>query len=242
MGKEEILKKVNEFGERLLMSQVRDEIVKICLFGSVVKEGKLRKDSDVDLLIVVNNGGKTKEEIMNLSFEFQMDKGFPIEPIICSIEEIFPIRDYFIYNCLTYGVEVYSMEKDKIKYQNCEHFKRLAEEYIDGAINSKEEGFFRLAVDAAYNAAELAMKGLILLIRDDLPGSHGGIVGKFGELYVKSGKFDKAIGRQINQSLDLRNQARYKFSAIIGKEEAESTIKLGLYLIEQMNLITKEKS
>lgn len=132
------------------------------------------------------------------------------------------------------------MEKNKIKRESCKHLKGLAEEYLEGAANAREEGFFRLAVDAAYNAAELAMKGLILLIEDDLPGSHGGIVGKFGELYVKSGKFERAIGRQLNQSLELRNQARYKFSARIGKEEADSTIKIASFMIGQLALSIKE--
>lgn len=235
MDREETLKKVGEFTKRLLMSKEVDQIVKICLFGSVAKEGRLKENSDVDLLIVVNDGLKAKEEIVDLSFEFQMEQSLPIEPIICSIEELFPITDYFIYNCLNYGVEVYSMEKNKIKYENCKHLKRLAQEYLDGATNAKEDGFFRLAVDAAYNACELAMKGLILLIEDDLPGSHGGIVGKFGELYVKVGKFPKETGRKVNQSLELRNQARYKFLARIGREEADSVIELASLLIEKLS-------
>ncbi|MBU1487679.1 HEPN domain-containing protein [bacterium] len=237
---QEIERRIDEFKKRLFTGRIRDRIVKLCLFGSVAKEGILKKDSDVDLLIVVNDGQKAREEIMDLSFEFQTEYGFPVEPIICSIEDLFPITDYFVYNCLNYGVEVYSMEKNKIKRESCKHLKGLAEEYLEGAANAREEGFFRLAVDAAYNAAELAMKGLILLIEDDLPGSHGGIVGKFGELYVKSGKFERAIGRQLNQSLELRNQARYKFSARIGKEEADSTIKIASFMIGQLALSIKE--
>lgn len=237
---EEIERRIDEFKERLLTGRIGDQIVKLCLFGSVAKEGNLKKDSDVDLLIVVNDGYKATEEIMDISFEFQTEYGFPVEPIICSIEELFPITDYFVYNCLNYGVEVYSKEKDKIKRENCKHLKRLGQEYLEAVANAKKEGFFRLAVDGAYNTAELAMKGLILLIEDDLPGSHGGIVGRFGELYVKSGKFERAIGRQINQSLELRNQARYKFSARIGKEEAGSTIKIASFMIDQLALSIKE--
>jgi len=238
---QEIKKGIDEFKKRLFTSRIKDQIVKLCIFGSVVKEGILKKYSDVDLLFVVNDGDKAREEIMNLSFEFQTEYGFPIEPIICSIEDLFPITDYFIYNCLNYGVEVYSMEKNKIKCENCKHLKELAEEYLEGAINAQEEGFFRLAVDAAYNAAELAMKGLILLIEDDFPGSHGGIVGKFGELYVKTGKFERTIGRQLNQSLELRNQSRYKFLARIGKEEAETTIKIASFMIDQLALSIEGK-
>lgn len=233
---QEIERLIDEFKERLLTGRIRDRIAKLCLFGSAAKEGVLKKNSDVDLLIVVNNGHKITEEIMDISFEFQTEYGFPIEPIICSIEELFPITDYFIYNCLNYGVEVYSVEKDRIKREGCERLKRLAQEYLEGATNAKEEGFFRLAVDAGYNAAELAIKGLILLIEDDLPASHGGIVGRFGELYVKSGKFERAIGRELNQSLELRNQARYKFSARIAREEADSTIKIASFVIDQLTL------
>ena len=44
---------------------------------------------------------------------------------------------------------------------------------------------------------------LILFKQDDLPGSHGGIVRVFGQLYVKNSELDKVIGREFDKLLPL---------------------------------------
>ena len=72
------------------------------------------------------------------------------------------------------------------KEKACSNLTRSAEEYLDAARDSLRNGYPRLAVDAAYNSAELGVKAMLLFRLDDIPGSHGGVVGKFGELYVKS--------------------------------------------------------
>jgi len=43
---------------------------------------------------------------------------------------------------------------------------------------------YRVAVDVGYNAVELCIKALILLRAGEIPRTHGGIVKKFGEIYV----------------------------------------------------------
>ena len=102
-------------------------------------------------------------------------------------------------------------------------------------LNSAQEVFenkrIRLTVDAGYNASELAAKGLILCKQDDLPGSHGGIVSTFGQLYVKTAEIDKSIGRELNRILQLRNLARYKPDSILDKQDAEAALKLAGGLI-----------
>jgi uncharacterized protein (UPF0332 family)/predicted nucleotidyltransferase len=224
---------IEEFKNNLLSSKVGKSIAKIYLFGSVPK-GTARPGSDIDLLIVANNGGGIRETVAELTFDFQMERKLPLEPLICELEELFPIKDYFIYNVIHNGREIYSMPKDKLKIENGKNLGELAEEYLDSSINALQHGYLRLAIDAAYNSAELAVKGLILLKIDDLPSSHGGIVGKFGELYIKKGLLDKKLGRELNLSLGLRNTARYKFTGKITKEDAELTIELARSLIEHL--------
>jgi uncharacterized protein (UPF0332 family) len=75
------------------------------------------------------------------------------------------------------------------------------------------------------------VKALLILKISDLPGSHGGIAQRFGELYIKSDVIERAIGRRLNQSLELRNAARYKFTAKISKEDANFTLDLAKELI-----------
>ena len=45
-----------------------------------------------------------------------------------------------------------------------------------------------MALDAVYNACELAVKALILLGGEELARSHGRLIAQFGRLYVETGK------------------------------------------------------
>lgn len=118
------------------------------------------------------------------------------------------------------------MEEMEVKKEAIRNLLKLAEEYLESAEEVMERERFRLAVDAAYNAAELSVKGLILLKQDDLPGSHGGVVNIFGQLYINNGEVSKDIGRSLNLCLKLRNDARYKSNAILTRDNAEEVIRL----------------
>ena len=110
------------------------------------------------------------------------------------------------------------------------------EGYLNGAKVALKAKSFRLAVDAAYNAAELCAKGLLLFELEELPSSHGGIVGEFGRLYVKRGKAPKALWRRLNRGLETRNKARYDFNAEINREKAKELIKLA----EEMQVLLEK--
>jgi uncharacterized protein (UPF0332 family) len=76
------------------------------------------------------------------------------------------------------------------------------------------------------------VKALILKHDGDLPGSHGGVVGRFGELFVATGKYDRLLGRRLNQALEKRNRARYRIDADIRSEDAETVRALARELLE----------
>ena len=220
----------NNFKEYLLNSDVRDHIAKIVLFGSHAK-GEGTSQSDLDILIFTTNGQDIKSRLMDKTFDFMLENNVPIELIIEGIDGLFFRYDYFIRNVTNYGMEIYTMEKDKIKLAMLRSMRGLADEYYDSACEVFDRNRIRLAVDTAYNAAELAAKGLILLKQDDLPGSHGGIVGIFGNLYIKTNEIDKELGRGLNEALRLRNIARYKTDVSPSKEKAEFVLRLAEKLI-----------
>jgi len=56
---------------------------------------------------------------------------------------------------------------------------------------------------------------------DRLPTSHGGVVTKFSEIYIKERKVQRSLGRALNKSLALLNKFRYDRHAIIGPKEVE---------------------
>jgi uncharacterized protein (UPF0332 family) len=116
----------------------------------------------------------------------------------------------------------------------------LSKEYLTSAEDAAKGKHWRVAIDAIYNSLELIVKALLLKKIDDLPGSHGGIVGKFGEIFVRSNEVDSAIGRGLNNALRLRNWARYKWETKITKDEYEKVYNLFKKLNEFAQKILKQ--
>lgn len=226
----EISALITELRDLLLSSEIKDNIAKVVLFGSHAK-GKASAGSDIDVLVLTTENSKTEQLLMEKIYDFILDYDVPLEVFVDGIDSLYLNRDYFTYNVLRYGQEIYSMDTNHIKTAMLGKLKDLAEEYLDSAQEVLENKRIRLAVDAGYNASELAAKGLILLEQDDLPGSHGGIVSTFGQLYVKTAKIDKSIGRELNRALQLRNMARYKPDSILDRRDAEGVMELAGGLI-----------
>ncbi len=220
------------FAERLLESAVQDQIVKIVLFGSV-SQGAARPSSDVDVLLIAAGD---LDCVRGVASDVQLDtyerykEG--VEYLVYPLERLRFPSSYFLDRVLRHGEELYRMNDQSIRRREAENYLQLAEEYLEGAEEAFKAKRWRMATDAAYNAAELCVKGLLLLEREELPTSHGGLVGEFGKLYVKPGKVPKTLGRQLNQSLELRNKARYELHADIDKEKAESILELAKEVVQ----------
>ncbi|MFQ6079815.1 MAG: HEPN domain-containing protein [Thermodesulfobacteriota bacterium] len=223
------------FSELLLSSPVEKQIGKIILFGSL-RKNEVKPDSDVDVLVVASDKLREVEEAAaNSAFEAGLATGESVEPLVYCLDELRYPSSYFLYWNVLHGEEVYSMDKDQIKVAESRGYRNLAGEYLEAAYDSLKSGHPRLAVDAGYNAAELCVKGLLLFKIDELPSSHGGVVIKFGETYVKDGPLPRNLGRDLNQALALRNKARYDCHAIIGKDEAGEVLRLADKLLEVLN-------
>lgn len=227
------LDEVGRFLDLLLRSPVGARVVKVLVFGSAVK-GTATPDSDVDLLIVTRDGEAMAREIDDILLDFQMESSAPLEIVTCALAEIVPPADYFLLNVLRYGKEVYSMPPEEIKRAAVRDLAALAREYLQASEDALGRGHLRLAADGGYNAAELAVKALILLKEDDLPGSHGAIVQRFGALYVQSGEVDREMGRQLNTALRLRNAARYRYDAAVAREDVQAVMALANRLLDHV--------
>ncbi|MDH7487003.1 MAG: HEPN domain-containing protein [Anaerolineae bacterium] len=217
---------LNEFTARLFASDVRDAIAKVILFGSVQK-GDIRPDSDVDVLVVATRApDRVTDVCLDAALEVNMALSESVEPLVYCVDRLRFPGSYFVYHALKTGEEVYAMDEKRLRREESQGYLELAEEYVQSARHSLEHGDYRLATDGAYNAAELCAKGFLVLELEDVPSSHGGIVGKFGELYVRTGILPRELGRGLNQGLWLRNQARYERHARIGLEEAREMLDL----------------
>ncbi|MDI6786213.1 MAG: HEPN domain-containing protein [bacterium] len=225
--------KALEYYQRMLLrSKIRKHIAKIILYGSLAK-GIAKENSDIDILIIaLDEISEIKKLCLDISFETALKFGESIEPLIYCIDETRFIESYFLYQILNNGKEIYLMDKEEIKEKEWKNYLRLAIEYQDIALCSFKEELYRGVVDAAYNSAELCAKGCLLTILDEIPSTHGGVVQKFGEIFVLSGKIEKSIGRELNSVLYSRNKARYDYHVKITKEDAEEALKLTSKMID----------
>lgn len=221
---------IANFREFVQTLDMRDVIAKVILFGSHAK-GMSSKESDIDILIFTANGSGTDKSLMDRIYDFMVENSLPLEVITRPVYDFFFTYDYFTFNVIQNGIEIYSMEKSQLKETAVKDILGLCEEYLESAREVLGTNRIRLALDAGYNAAELAAKALILLRQDDLPGSHGGVVSRFGQLYVKTGLIEKEVGRNLNLALKLRNEARYRPDAIFTEQSAQFVLDLAEKLI-----------
>jgi uncharacterized protein (UPF0332 family)/predicted nucleotidyltransferase len=223
------------FLAHLLGSEVKDYIAKIFLFGSVAR-GYATGDSDIDLLVfALGETEKVRVTCADASFEAVLEYGESIEPMVYSANEFrYPASD-FVSIAIQRGKEVYSMKEEDISRKEAQNYLDLAKDYLGQAQNSISRNDLRLGVDGAYNACELAIKGLLLLSLGEIPKTRCGIVQKFGEIYVKEGPLPKETGREIRLGLDLRNRARYDSLARIMSADASKLAVLASFLINALD-------
>jgi uncharacterized protein (UPF0332 family)/predicted nucleotidyltransferase len=234
MGEDRKLRALRRFVEKLVQGPMGRYVAKIVLFGSVAK-GEAGPDSDVDVVVLSFNGLEAlRDACAEAAFEAAMETGEGIEVLVYPLAESFTPRSYFTYRALRYGKEVYSVGEQELKRREVEGRLQLARIYLAGAQRALSAGDLRIAIDAAYNAAELCVKGLLLLKLDDLPGSHGGLVGKFGEVYVKTGLLPRALGQRLHRGLEARARARYEYASKITEEMAEEVIRLAQELLTHL--------
>lgn len=220
------------FADYLLQSQAKEYVGKIFLFGSLAK-GRVKAESDVDVLIVCLNNLKAVTEVcLDAQMETYYRFSESVEPLISPIEVLVNPDSYFLYRAIKYGEEVYSMDEKKLKLEEAKNYLLLADDYLQGARESLKSNRPRIAIDTGYNAAELCAKALLLLELDEIPSSHGGVVGEFSKFYIKTEKLPKEIGRGMNKALDLTNKARYVYNAEITHHDAQEVLLLAGRILE----------
>ncbi len=231
---------LHRFTRRLLAGPCGGHIAKIVLFGSLAT-GEATPESDVDVLIFSLNGRDALQDACaEAAFEVAMETGEGIEPLVYPLSEYFSPRTYFIYRAAHFGKEIFSMDDSELKQREIRALYGLAEVYLAGARRAFHAGDLRIAIDAAYNAAELCVKGLLLMRLDAIPGSHGGLVGKLGELFIQTGELPREMGRRLNRGLETQAAARYDYAAQITGEMAQEMLNLAQELLGYLGQMIRE--
>ena len=227
-------KAVEKFVSRL-KERAEDRIYAIYLFGSMAK-GRSRPDSDIDVLVVFSGSGGEKvwDDVLDLSFEISCELGEVIQAVLMSEEEYRASvgRSPFLWEVVEHGEALFQREAATQWELDFQEYIELDREYLGYASDAAAEGKVRLAIDTAYNAAELLVKALIISKKASLASSHGGVVGQFGQLFVVPGEVSAEVGRNLHRALNLRAQARYRPKAHLTEEDAQAVLSLAQTLLK----------
>ncbi len=219
-------KAAQEFTRQLLDSEVGRDIASILLIGSVIRD-EAQPESDVDVLVFGDKINPQKvEAIADLAWETTMATGEFIAPLAYNLQDLFEPRNYFLFDAIRHGVELYRMEEKKIRFLEAQNLYRKADVHLDEAKRALSQQAFHLALVGAYTSAELSAKALLYLKPNvDIPSKHGSIVRVFSREYALTGEVPSAWGRSLNRELETRSRALYDTAMIIkDREKPEAAI------------------
>lgn len=237
---EEHLREGLSFFVKMLLDSSRDKIARIILFGSQAK-GSGDESSDVDVLVVYTGPEKeVREKVAQASLETMLRYHLPLEPVTMSFYE-HKSDNPFVKELEKTGRSIFSIDPSEERQVITRDYYALALEWLRYAKSAQKRGESRSAIDSSYNAAELAVKGLVLAKEESLARSHGGILDQFGRLYILSNEVQREIGRELHEALILRNRARYDPRAALTKEDASQTVATAEKLIRLVELKTHGK-
>ncbi|MEM2282710.1 MAG: HEPN domain-containing protein [Candidatus Hadarchaeales archaeon] len=238
MGKKEAL---DEFIRRI-RAGFGNRITGIYLYGSMAK-GKAEVSSDIDVLLVYKDIDRTEllDKLSDLTFDLACKHGEVIEPIILPHDEFRRLvgRSPFLWEVLEHGRTIFEAESSTEWKFEFEEQLKLAEEYLRYARRALDENEYRLAIDTGYNSIELLIKALIISTKTELASSHGGVLTQFGDLFIKTGRIEKEVGRDAHRALILRAQARYVPSAQLTRADAEFVVSLAEKILGVVRQILK---
>ncbi|MEM2193522.1 MAG: HEPN domain-containing protein [Candidatus Methanomethylicia archaeon] len=230
---EEVARRFGEEVKRIL----GDEAVAVVAFGSRVW-GKYSRDSDYDLLLLHRaSEEKAEEAAVEAALKVSAELRVGVEPVVMSIFDFRGDSKYLTTKCRREGLIIY-LDGGGRHYEAIDMIL-LAEEFLEIAEILLKHKKYRGVIDEAYNAAELAVKALMLWDGYDIPGSHGGIIGEFGRIYVLTGKIDRELGRLLSLSLEKRNKARYNARMEVSEEEAKTILEAAGKLIKNIKQYIK---
>jgi len=184
-----------------LRERLGSRLVKVMLFGSYAK-GCADEWSDVDVLVVYI--GMERDEATRLVAEAAAQVALrydvPLEPLVLSLHEYLE-ETLFTREVKKTGKILYSINPGLEARELAYDYLHLATRWLEYSKEVQREGKGpRSVIDAAYNAAELAIKALVILKGETLAKTHGGLLSQFGRLYVRVGIVD----RRYYQSYTMR--------------------------------------
>jgi len=229
---------VEEFKEKLLAAlpgQVRD----IILFGSKAR-GDGHPESDVDLLIVLENPTKEQTDIVyDITFDILLDRGIDLSAITFSREEVMQKRELgtpLMRNVAEEGIIIMGeaiMVGEGKPQEVARDFLDSAKRRLHSTTVLIEAGEYRDSVSRAYYAFLDAADGA-LAARRITPKSHAGTISLFGLHFIKAGLVDEKYSAWFKKIYKDRLEADYNRGRVFTEEEAREALEQATEFVEMV--------
>ena len=117
---------------------------------------------------------------------------------------------------------------------------KAATESLEAARLLASRGFHPDAVSRAYYAIPYAARAA-LASRGIAVKTHGGILQRFGELFVTPGLLPSELTTAFGKAMAIRNRADYSTAVRPGKEDSEAVLKDAERFVEAVRGLLSEK-
>ncbi len=115
-----------------------------------------------------------------------------------------------------------------------------AKKYLKSSKTLLKEGDYESSVSRAYYAMFYSAEAM-LLTKDLAFSSHRGVISAFGQHFVKTGVFQREMGREFNRAFEKRQLGDYEYTFVISRDEAESILKESERFVEKITKYLKDQ-
>ncbi len=112
-------------------------------------------------------------------------------------------------------------------------FIEKAEKFLITAEYTLNIGDYDSCVSRGYYAM-FFMAEAVLLTKNLSASSHKGVISLFGEHFVKTGTFDRGIGKALNDAYNKRLVGDYGIGFVVTKEEAKRLLETARNFIQKL--------
>jgi len=112
-------------------------------------------------------------------------------------------------------------------------FMEKAEKFLTTAEHALNIGDYDSCVSRCYYAM-FFMAEAVLLTKNVSASSHKGIISLFGEHFVKTGIFDREMGKALNDAYDKRLVGDYGIGFIVTEEEARDLLETAQNFVQKL--------
>jgi uncharacterized protein (UPF0332 family) len=111
-------------------------------------------------------------------------------------------------------------------------FIEKTEKYLTTAEHALDLGGYDSCVSRSYYAMFFMAEAVLLT--KNLSASHKGVISLFGEHFIKTGIFERDLGKALNDAYDKRLVGDYGIGFIVTKEEAKDLLEIAQDFVQKL--------